>query len=176
MARRAQEDEIADQIGWRERRTARVERLKDDLGIIFFIEPQLHELEAVAKRIHDELGRSRINRGISKWNCQLVLLADCGNDGMRDRLALIILIPRKLGIEPFAAQLAGNHRGEEKIGLHHRGPLDPLPFLFVFRNPAPRRITRTNRAEERREGKECCSKSRSRWSTKDSKKTNKENK
>src|SRR3546814_19744725 len=27
----------------------------------------------------------------------------------------------------------------------HRGPLDPLPFLFVFRNPAPRRITRTNR-------------------------------
>src|SRR3546814_20676004 len=23
--------------------------------------------------------------------------------------------------------------------------LDPLPFLFVFRNPAPRRITRTNR-------------------------------
>src|SRR3546814_10073693 len=49
IARRAQEDEIADQIAWRERRTARVERLKDDLGIIFRSEEHTSELQSLMR-------------------------------------------------------------------------------------------------------------------------------
>ncbi len=64
-ARRAQEDEVAEEVGGQERFASRVEGLEDDLGVIARFQVDGHHLQRVLERA-EALDQSGLERGLDR--------------------------------------------------------------------------------------------------------------